>query len=257
MRDDVPQSLRQGLVIGHSDQITGITCVHPVDLGALLWSVRSVVQTTTRLRLVLSGRPGLERELTSEQAAFYQDGRWVKLARPGPEVWRRLLPSFALDSVDGLLTLSEGHVPTALAMLDGLDGDSPVASALRERFATLAATQGQHAARCVQHARTLDRLGGEVLLAIAQGRGPYTGTGYGHPRDAQRAVNRLRLAGLVDAGRPGRTLAGDRPTRRPPAPRRDQPGHLGAARRDHLVARHSHMAAAFRAASRAQRRRQR
>jgi len=181
-----------------------LTPRHPVELGALLWSVRSVAQTTTRLRLVLSGRPGLERELTSEQAAFYQDGRWVTLARPGPEVWRRLLPSFALDAVDALLTLSEGHVPTALAMLDGLNSNRPTASTLRERFASLAATQGQHAARCVQHARTLDRLGGEVLLAIAQGRGPYTGTGYGHPRDAQRAVNRLRLAGLVDHNPAGR-----------------------------------------------------
>lgn len=181
-----------------------LTPRHPVDLGALLWSVRSVVQTTTQIRLVLSGRPGLDRELTSEQSAFYQDGRWVKLARPGPQVWQRMLPSFSHDAVDGLLTLSEGHVPTALAMLDGLGSESPGASALRERFARLAATQGQHAARCVQHARTLDRLGGEVLLAIARGRGPYTGTGYGHPRDAQRAVNRLRLAGLVDHSPAGR-----------------------------------------------------
>ncbi len=181
-----------------------LTPRHPVELGALLWSVRSIAQTTPQLRVVLAGRPGLERELTAEHAAFYQDGRRVKLGRPGPEVWWRLLPSWAAQVLDALMTLTEGHVPTVLAMLDGLDDESPTAPNLRERFAVLAATQGQHAARCVRHARTLDRLGGEVLLAIARGRGPYTGTGYGHPRDAQRAVNRMRLAGLVDHNPVGR-----------------------------------------------------
>ncbi|MGO9898146.1 MAG: ATP-binding protein [Solirubrobacteraceae bacterium] len=175
-----------------------LTPRHPLEIGALLWSVRSVSQTTTQLRVLLAGRPGLERELTGEQAAFYQDGRWVKLARPAPMVWQRVLASWSAEALRALLTLSELHVPTTLVLLHEFADERPSPAMIRQAFESLTATQAQHFVRCVEHARTLDRLGGEVLLAIAQRRGPYAGTGHQYPRDVQRAVNRLRLAGLID-----------------------------------------------------------
>jgi energy-coupling factor transporter ATP-binding protein EcfA2 len=187
------------LVIDHLEALL-LTPRHPVELGRLLWSVRSVSQTTSHLRVVLVGRPGVERHVTGENAAFHQSGRWVNLVRPGPNVWTKALPAWSAPAVLELLAHTEWHVPTTLLLASELS-DNPTDSMISEAFSRLAATQVEHAARCVEHARTLDRLGGPVLLAIARGRGPYTGTGYGHPRDAQRAVNRLRLAGLVDRSR--------------------------------------------------------
>jgi hypothetical protein len=54
-----------------------------------------------------------------------------------------------------------------------------------------------HTARALEHARTLHRLGAQVLVEIAHGRKPYGQPGLGsRPQEINRALQRLHSAGL-------------------------------------------------------------
>jgi hypothetical protein len=85
----------------------------------------------------------------------------------------------------------------ALASVNGSDTRrSPGAEdILRE----LAARDDGLAARAVEHARTLHRLGGQVLTQIAVGQRPYAAAqrGTAPSQEIGKVLNRLRLAGLL------------------------------------------------------------
>lgn len=55
------------------------------------------------------------------------------------------------------------------------------------------------AARAVQHARSLHRLGGQVLVQVARGQRPYASTqrGTASTQEISKVLARLRLAGLI------------------------------------------------------------
>ncbi len=186
-----------------------LTPRHPVRLGELLWRLRAAAQQTRRVRVLLACRTGLRDVISGPDAAFFQDGRWVTLARPARIAWRELATgqsSLTQPQLAQVLDLTGGHVPTTLDLLSELLTSHGPSRAPATVFDDLARSQGLHAARCVQHARSLDRLGGHLLLAIAQGRGPYEASSASTPRDIARATNRLRLAGLIERVERGRWI---------------------------------------------------
>jgi hypothetical protein len=181
-----------------------LTPRHPVDVRDLLWMIRAEAQRNSQLRVLVCGRPGVQDDFAGEEAAFFQDGRVVTIERPDAAVWNEVAVAIG-HPTGGLaraLALTQRHVPTTLQMLRAM-WQAPVGTPQADAtFAHLAEQQHAHTRRCVQHARTLDRLGGRVLEAVARGQAPYGATAHSHPKQVQRALARLRLAGLIDQDAP-------------------------------------------------------
>jgi hypothetical protein len=182
-----------------------LTPRHPVDVRGLLWMVRAESQGNTQLRVLVSGRSGVEDDFAASDAAFYQDGRVVRLERPDYVVWERALAQAGGRGIDlyRVLTLTDHHIPTTLQLLEALQHAHGAEERVADiQFSRLAGAQNAHARRCVQHARTLDRLGGRILEAVARDLPPYGAVSHGHPKEVQRALTRLRLAGLIHQDAP-------------------------------------------------------
>jgi hypothetical protein len=191
------------LVIDHLEA-PGLTPRHPVDVATLLWSVRAIAQKTPQVRVVVAGRPGIEDLYATRDAAFFQDGRTVRLERPSVTQWWQVASALGLpsDPFRSAIDLTEGHVPTTLRVLEEWSRER--GAQVETLFAELVSAQAAHTRRCVQHARTLDRLGGRILTAISRGLPPYGAIAYSHPKEIQRPLTRLRLAGLIDQPTPRR-----------------------------------------------------
>jgi hypothetical protein len=177
-----------------------LTPRHPLDLDKLLWAIREIVQRQLSLSVVLSGRDAVETRVLGREAAFYQQGRWLSLDNPGPEVWRdvalRLKASPTV--VRDLAHLTGGHPETMLNAFLSLmrgNGKGGGEDLLRE----LASVSGGLASRAFQHACSLHRLGGQVLLQVAWGKGPYAAfqRGESPPQEIRKVLGRLQLAGLI------------------------------------------------------------
>jgi hypothetical protein len=69
----------------------------------------------------------------------------------------------------------------------------------RALFDELALREGQSARRALDQARTLHRLGGQVLQQVARGERPYAAAqrGTASPQEIRKVLDRLRLAGLL------------------------------------------------------------
>lgn len=177
-----------------------LTPRHPLDLEGALWAVREMVQRQPDLRVVLSGRDPIEGEVLGREAGFHQQGRWLSLHNPPAEVWRavasRLNVSAALT--EELAGLTDGHPETMLVSLTRLAGDRRKESP-DELLRDLASTSTALAARAMQHARSLHRLGGQVLNQIALGQRPYAAArrGKSPPQEIRKVLGRLHLAGLI------------------------------------------------------------
>lgn len=177
-----------------------LTPRHPLDLDQLLWAIREIVQRQLDLSLVLSGRDAVEAQVLSREAAFYQQGRWLSLDNPAPEVWRdvalRLKASPTV--VTDLAHLTGGHPETMLtAFLSLMRGNGKGSS--EDLLQELASVSGGLASRAFQHACSLHRLGGQVLVQIAWGKGPYAASQRGEspPQEIRKVLGRLQLAGLI------------------------------------------------------------
>lgn len=184
-----------------------LTPRHPVRVDRVLWGVREMTQREPRIKVVLSGRKALERELLGRKAAFHQQGRWLSIDNPPPAVWRevaermRIWPPLAA----GLAEVTQGHPATMLhALLHIRQTTAGYRRLLDPRgiLRTLAARDDGLAGRAVQHARTLHRLGAQVLTQIAHGERPYAveQRGSSVPQEIRKVLERLRLAGLVRPG---------------------------------------------------------
>lgn len=176
----------------------GLTPRHPLDLNRWLWSVREIVQRLPRLGLVLSGRVGIEATLLGERAAFHQQGRWLSLDNPPADVWHQTARGLKVgdEAVAELVELTGGHPETMLlALLELPEKRSSPEEVLRQ----LGSAAGALAARSMQHARTLHRLGGQLLIQVAYGSRPYAlaQRGSSPQQEITKVLRRLREAGLI------------------------------------------------------------
>jgi hypothetical protein len=178
----------------------GLTPRHPLDLDEVLWGIRELVQRLPQLRLILSGRVPVENRLLGPEAAFHQQGQWLSLDNPPPEVWQEVAAHLNLPptTLVELTALTMGHPETMLlALLEMSDQRSNWSGGEVLRYLTSRA--GALTARAMQHARSLHRLGGQVLVQVAWGQGPYAAAqrGVSSPQEIRKVLGRLQQAGLI------------------------------------------------------------
>jgi hypothetical protein len=173
---------------------------HPLKLGGLLWSLSELVERSEKLRLLLSGREAAAAEVRGPHAAFAGRRRWISLQAPAPVVWRQTAELLGACGAraEQLAALTGGHPRTMLLALERIAGEQEPASA-QEVLAELAASDDGLEARAMEHARSLHRLGGQVLTQAALGQRPYATAQRGTTttQDLSKALKRLRLAGLL------------------------------------------------------------
>ena len=178
----------------------GLVPRHPVDVAALLWTVRSVLQEA-EMPIILSGAQSATSLAHGSESAFHGDGSWVTVGRPGRDAWRHVAEEAGGVSagwMDQFVELTHSH---PVVTLIGLATRPLLGSGRHDPLSLwqhLVALDDGMAARSVQHARQLHRLGAQVLSRIAQGRGPYEEAGSKRVRnEINKSVNRLHQAGLV------------------------------------------------------------
>lgn len=176
-----------------------LTPRHPLDLGGLLWSLRAIGQRRPSLNLVISGRMGAEAMALGHAAAFHQQGRWLSLDNPPAEVWKQVARGMKLREAiaTDLVELTDGHPETMLLALLEMTGKP--ARGVEDVVRELGSAAGGLAARAMQHARTLHRLGGQILVQVACGSRPYAvgQRGASPQQEITKVLHRLRQAGLI------------------------------------------------------------
>lgn len=187
-------------------QAPGLTPRHPLDVAALLWNVRSLTQRV-ELPVIVSGSRAATYLAAGHGGAFYGDGTWVTLGRPGPEVWRQVRDRLALGvddhEVAELVEMTQGH-PATMLLAFVLADELRWSSGVIELWQLMLSLDDGLTARAVQHARTLHRLGGRLLQQVAAGVGPYQDPQGVSIQDIHRAVRRLHAAGLITQPAPRR-----------------------------------------------------
>lgn len=180
------------LVIDHLEAPL-LTTRHPIDPAALLWEIRAAAQSIDGFRVAVVCAPAAQPLAAGPDAAFFGDGRWLTIPSVDLTHWHAASYG-SLDAAEReLVRLSRGTIPSALRLLrDHRPDEDPGAT-----FRRCAQDDQLHAARCVQHAFSLHRLGGHVLTSIAAGAGAYAATPDARSDDVAGAVEKLRLAGLL------------------------------------------------------------
>ncbi|HET7443394.1 MAG TPA: hypothetical protein VFJ57_01905 [Solirubrobacterales bacterium] len=178
-----------------------LTPRHPLDLERLLWAIRAMAQRQPSLGIVLSGRDQIEDRVLGREAAFYEQGRWLTLDNPPPETWREVARALQVPAAaaDELSSLTRGHPEaTLLALLEVATGTHQPRNALTIVW-DVAAGSGGLTGRAMQHARSLHRLGGQVMTQVARGEAPYGNgqRGKSPPQEIRKVLGRLRMAGLI------------------------------------------------------------
>lgn len=179
-----------------------LTPRHPLELDRLLWGVRELGQRERRLRVAVSGREGIQDEILGPRAAFHQQGQWLTLHAPTAVAWREVAGRLGIPALaaDELTRLTDGHPTTmVLALLHLTNRDARRHSDAEKVLRELAAGDYGLVARAMQHARSLHRLGGQVLRQIALGQRPYAVMQRGSTtsQEISKVLARLRLAGLL------------------------------------------------------------
>lgn len=177
-----------------------LTPRHPLDLDRLLWGFREMIQRMPQISIVLSGRVAGEARVIGPEAAFHQQGQWLDLDNPGVAIWQKVASNLDLpvNLTSKLSALAKGHPATMLlALLRMIRRPSPVDPP--ELIRELAAADPGMTARAMQHARSLHRLGGQVLIQVAHGEGPYSASrrGKSPAQEIRKVLGRLQLAGLI------------------------------------------------------------
>jgi hypothetical protein len=178
-----------------------LTPRHPLKVDELLWGIRELSQRESRLRVVLSGRAAVQADLVGPRAAFHQQGRWLSLDVPPPAAWVEVARQLGTSTraAQRFAGLTGGHPTTMLLLLlEERQPDQPAARP-EEVLSELAARDDGLANRALQHARSLHRLGGQVLEQVALGERPYATAqrGTASPQEIRKVLNRLRVAGLL------------------------------------------------------------
>ncbi len=179
-----------------------LTPRHPIKTDRLLWGIREMSQRHERVRVLVSAREGIEDEIIGAKAAFHQQGRWLPFDVPTTVAWCEVAARLEVSTrtAQELVALTGGHPQTmllALVTLKMADGGWP--SRAEDILEELAAHDDGLAARAIQHARSLHRLGGQVLIQIARAQRPYGAAqrGSATPQEISKVLARLRLAGLL------------------------------------------------------------
>jgi hypothetical protein len=179
-----------------------LTPRHPVKTDRLLWGIRELSQRRERMRMVVSARVGIEDDIIGPQAAFHQQGQWLSLNAPTPVMWAEVAEKLGVSTrtAQELAAITGGHPQTmllALVTLQLADGGWP--SRAEDVLGELAAHDDGLAARAIQHARSLHRLGGQVLIQVSRAQPPYgvAQRGSATPQEISKVLARLRLAGLL------------------------------------------------------------
>ncbi len=194
---------REVLVWADHIEAPRVTPRHPVDVGRLLWGVRELRQRQTSVHILVSGREGIRDVVTGPQAAFHQQGQWLTLDTPPASMWRDVAERLKVPvrTAQELTVLTGGHPQTMLVALTTLAmrGDDLPRYGGEQLLAELVAHDDGVAARAVQHARSLHRLGGQVLVQVARGQRPYGSAqrGAATTQEISKVLARLRLAGLL------------------------------------------------------------
>jgi hypothetical protein len=179
-----------------------LTPRHPVDVERILWGIRELAQRQQRVRVVVSARAAAADEITGARAAFHQQGRWMSLESPGLGVWRDVARRVAISprATQELAALTGGHPKTMLIAISVVklapdEGTLRAEDVLRE----VAAQDDGQVAYALQYARSLHRLGGQVLLQIASSQRPYAEAqrGSASTQEIRKVLSRLRMAGLI------------------------------------------------------------
>jgi hypothetical protein len=162
-----------------------------LDVRRLLWQVRALSQREPGLGVTLICRRGAVDLAADSDAAFFGHGTWLTIETPRPEAWHRALGDAELATA--VLALTGGHVQSTLLLAQR----AQQTGSIEQAFATLAVEHSPLAARAVQHAGSLHRLGPMLLRAIANDRRPYAAIPDALSRDVAAAGQRLELAGLT------------------------------------------------------------
>jgi|GEM_PF-6525828 len=165
------------------------------DIEAILWRLRSRGQYSRNLHVLVCARPPAQNIASGPDAAYRLDGRWLTLDPPSPEAF-----SYATGADINLCQLAHartgGHPRATIELLQEILVD-PETRGLESLMDRLAERHSDLARRHMQHARSVHRLGAHLLLAIAQGLGPYTATKEIAASEVAPAMTRLHLNGLV------------------------------------------------------------
>ena len=172
-----------------------LTPRHPLNVAQLLWRVRAVTQLQSRLRVLLVSRSPAVKLAAAPTAAFYGDGQWLTVTPPLTDAFATAT-GHPQDLVKLVLNRTGGHVNSTLELLEALLATATTAE-VEHAIRHLAALHTDLTRRTVQHARTLHRLGGHILHAIAEGKRPYQATPDARSKEIGAAVGALHLAGVI------------------------------------------------------------
>lgn len=179
-----------------------LTPRHPVNVGRLLWGIRELHQQES-FRVLVSAREGIAHLITGPKAAFHQQGQWLTLDVPSVTLWRDVARKLnvATKPAQELAMLTNGHPQTMLLALTMLALAEPgwPRYGVEHVLAEMAAQDDGVATRAAQHARSLHRLGEQVLVQVARGQKPYAAAqrGTASTQEISKVLARLRLAGLL------------------------------------------------------------
>lgn len=186
--------------MGRPSETPALSFRHPLKLRRLLRSLRDLVGRCEGLRLLLSGREAARVDVNGPGAPFEKDGRWLSLQAPAAATWRRVagLLDVSEARAEELARLTAGHPRTMLLALAAIAGEQAPLPA-EQVLAALAARDDGLTTRTMEHARSLHRLGGQVLMQAALGQRPYASAQRGATttQELSKALKRLRLAGLL------------------------------------------------------------
>lgn len=183
-----------------------LTFRHPLKVGPLLWSLSELVERCENLRLMICGREAARDDALGVRAAFHRRGLWLTMRAPSVSDWDAAASMLGVrhEIARELASLTAGHPRTmllALTMLtaSGAECPEPGNESAEALLNELAARDDGLASRAIEHARSLHRLGGQVLTQAALGQRPYAGAQRGATttQDLSKALTRLRLAGLL------------------------------------------------------------
>jgi len=167
------------------------------DAEQLLWRLRSRGQYQRNLHVVVCARPPAQDLASGAKAAYHLDGRWLNLDAPTPREFSQATDADATTS-EAVHARTSGHPRATIELLTEL-----LQRPLREREpidAAIARVAERHVdltRRYMQHARSVHRFGAHLLLAVAQGFGPYEATPEIDAGEISHAMTRLHLNGLV------------------------------------------------------------
>lgn len=182
----------------------GLSFRHPVDVAELLWQVRAITQYGDALRVVLVCRPPAVDLAVDSSSAFYGEGRWITVARPTAQQFATASGQ-PLAVVEEILRFTHGHVTATIDVLMRVNGRRKIFGIVQE----VAREQRDLARRTIEYARSVNRLGGHLLDAVAHGYGPYRAAPAERGNAVATAMKQLHRAGLVSQPEEGRWLIVD------------------------------------------------